>query len=126
MEEIWGASGVFYLPDENDRNKKNEPVEPMGPKHPMWNFALDEVRSLLTHAERVFDEDTVESVAMDHDAWMNLIKEASAVMTIRDKENRMAMLTGTIGKIREDAESELRLNNLFGGNTKTTPPQNPF
>lgn len=120
--ETWQLDDYGYI---LTANRKMEPVEPMGPKHPMWEYAVKEVKSLLTHTERIFDEETVKAIAMDHNAWMELIKDASAVMAVRDRENRMAMLTGTVTKIRKDAESDLRLDNLFGSSTTTTN-QNPF
>lgn len=123
MTEIWGEGGVFYLPDGTDRDfsKRKTKPEPMGPTHPMWSYALTEVKQLLERSGRVYDEKTVEEIAMDQNAWDQLIADASANFALWDQANRIRLLVETLGRIRRDAESELRIEQLFGKGTSRSP-----
>lgn len=110
---MWGYD---YFDDPLDR-KEQKDYGPMGPKHPFWKEAKREVESLLRQAGRVYDKKTVEAIAMDHDAWGQLIDEASENMRIVDQANRMNMLMDMVKEVRSEVESRNRRKNLFGGET---------
>jgi hypothetical protein len=112
---------IYYELDDElfySSRKKNEKIEQMGPKHPCWNYALEEVESLLQQAGRVYDKTTIESIAMNHSAWDQLIEEALVNNEIKTKQVRGRILMETVDRIRNGAESEMRIQKLFGDGTK--------
>lgn len=101
------------------KEKKTVNYGPMGPNHPGWESMLQETEDMLKHAGRIYDQATIKAIALDEVEWTRLSKEANKNIMDRAKDARFSALGETIGRIRNDAKSQQRLNNLFGGNVKT-------
>lgn len=96
------------------RPQRNEKIEPMGPNHPCWLIACGEIESLLRQAGRVFDQKTVESIAMNSGAWGELIEQASENRTLQTQSERSQILRDFLSDVR----SESRVTQLFGDNVR--------
>lgn len=101
-----------------DRKKERVDYGPMGPKHPCWKEAKEEIAHLLEQAGRVYDQETVEQIAQNDQAWMDLIEEVRQNDELMGPQRRMRMMLSAIRKIKEDTVSQQRLDKLFGGKTK--------
>lgn len=110
MEFLWNHF------DESPKKRKKVNHTPMGPKHPMWKCARQEVENLLRQSGRIYDEGTVNAIAMDEESWNQLITDAVSNMSQITQANRMNQLTDMLGRVR----NKTGLDNLFGGDTRVT------
>lgn len=113
--------------DDYDHRKNQPKVDygPMGPNHPGWKFKCDEVAHQLSRAGRVIDQETIEFIAQDNKAWQELLIQVKANYPIIDAQIKAQIFSDFLSNVRTNAESDQRLENLFGGKTTTTE-QNPF
>lgn len=115
--ETWSIDEANFF---NNIGKEKNKVhyEQMGPRHPFWEHMLYETEDLLKKAGRVYDQATVEAIAMDEESWFALSKEAGANMEEKAMQRRMGMLSEALGNMRKDAESQRRIDDMFGEGTR--------
>lgn len=118
IDAFWRLQEEEFFSNMGKPKKPSVDYGAMGPNHPGWKDMLWETEHMLQQAGRVYDQNTIEAIAQDEKAWDELSKEAIANMSKKAEVARFQALTDTLGRIRSEAKSQKRLDDLFGGDTQ--------